>query len=95
MLFDRVFKRRLSISFLFPRFLGTDGIRHHSKTNPTARKGWMINRMTSYVYQAKPRTEEMLIDEMLAICAEIDAWKAKKVGEEAQAKYNAYLFNRR
>lgn len=55
----------------------------------------MINRMTSYVYQAKPRTEEMLIDEMLAICAEIDAWKAKKVGEEAQAKYNAYLFNRR
>ena len=54
-----------------------------------------INRMTSYVYQAKPRTEEMLIDEMLAICAEIDAWKAKKVGEEAQAKYNAYLFDRR
>ncbi len=54
-----------------------------------------INRMTSYVYQAKPRTEEMLIDEMLAICAEIDAWKAKKASEEAQAKYNAYLFNRR
>lgn len=37
-----------------------------------------INRMTSYVYQAKPRTEEMLIDEMLAICAEIDTWKAKR-----------------
>ena len=54
-----------------------------------------INRMTSYVYQAKPRTEEMLIDEMLAICAEIDTWKAKKASEEAQAKYNAYLFNRR
>ena len=30
-----------------------------------------IDRMTSYVYQAKPRTEEMLVDEMLAICEEI------------------------
>ncbi len=54
-----------------------------------------IDRMTSYVYQAKPRTEEMLIDEMLAICAEIDTWKAKKASEEAQEKYNAYLFSRR
>ena len=26
-----------------------------------------IDRMTSYVYQARPRTEEMLVDEMLAI----------------------------
>ena len=31
-----------------------------------------IDRMTSYVYQARPRTEEMLVDEMLAICAEIE-----------------------
>ena len=26
-----------------------------------------IDRMTSYIYQARPRTEEMLVDEMLAI----------------------------
>ena len=51
-----------------------------------------IDRMTSYILQARPRTEEMLVDEMLAICAEIDTWKEKKLSEEAQAKYNAYLF---
>ena len=48
-----------------------------------------IDRMTSYVYQAKPRTEEMLVDEMLAICAEIDEWRRKKAGREAQASYTA------
>ena len=54
-----------------------------------------IDRMTSYVYQAKPRTEEMLVDEMLAICTEINAWREKKESQMAQEKYNAYLFNRR
>ena len=54
-----------------------------------------IDRMTSYVYQAKPRTEEMLVDEMLAICEEISAWREKKASREAQEKYNAYLFSRR
>lgn len=37
-----------------------------------------IDPMTSYVYQARPRTEEMLVDEMLAICAEIETWREKK-----------------
>ena len=54
-----------------------------------------IDRMTSYVYQAKPGTEEMLVDEMLAICGEIDAWREKKASQEAQEKYNARLFARR
>ena len=54
-----------------------------------------IDRMTSYVYQAKPRTEEMLVDEMLAICEEINTWRKKKASQEAQEKYNAYLFSRR
>ena len=54
-----------------------------------------IDRMTSYVYQAKPATEEMLVDEMLAICEEISAWREKKDSREAQEKYNAYLFGRR
>ena len=48
--------------------------------------------MTSYIYQARPRTEEMLVDEMLAIKGEIDAWRAKKEAEEAQASYNARLY---
>ena len=51
-----------------------------------------IDRMTSYIYQARPRTEEMLVDEMLAIKGEIDAWRAKKEAEEAQASYNAKLY---
>ena len=37
-----------------------------------------IERMTSYVCKAHPRTEEMLVDEMLAICAEIETWRERK-----------------
>jgi hypothetical protein len=51
-----------------------------------------IDRMTAYVHQARPRTEEMLVDEMLAICAEIEAWREKKESQEAQARYNARLY---
>ena len=46
-----------------------------------------IDRMTSYVHQAHPRTEEML-----AICAEIETWREKKESQEAQARYNAKLY---
>lgn len=51
-----------------------------------------IDRMTSYVWQAKPRTEEMLVDEMLAIRSEINAWRERKEAMEAQASYSARLF---
>ena len=51
-----------------------------------------IDRMASYVRQARPRTEEMLVDEMLAIRAEIDAWRERKTSLEAQARYNAMLY---
>ena len=51
-----------------------------------------IDRMTSYVQQVRPQSEEMLVDEMLAICADINAWREKKESQEAQAKYNARLF---
>ena len=50
-----------------------------------------IDRLTSYLYQAKPRSMEMIIDEMLAIRAEIDAWREKKESEAAQAGYSAWL----
>ena len=50
-----------------------------------------IDRMVSYIRQAHPRTEEMLVDEMLAICAEIETWRQKKESQEAQARYNAWL----
>ena len=51
-----------------------------------------IDRMTSYIRQARPRTEEMLVDEMLAIKEEIETWRRKKEAEEAQASYNARLY---
>ena len=50
-----------------------------------------IDRMTSYLYQARPGSLEMIMDEMLAICAEIEAWREKKESLEAQAGYNAWL----
>ncbi|MBQ9823966.1 MAG: hypothetical protein IJM63_05675 [Solobacterium sp.] len=52
-----------------------------------------IDRMTSYFYQVHPRSMEMIVDEMLAIRSEIDAWKQKKASEESQAVYNTMLFN--
>ena len=54
-----------------------------------------IDRMISYIRQAHPRTEEMLVDEMLAICAEIETWRQKKESQEAQARYNSWLYYRK
>ena len=54
-----------------------------------------IDRMASYVRQARPRTEEMLVDEMLAICAEIETWRQKKESQEAQAHYSSWLNDRK
>ena len=34
----------------------------------------------------------MLVDEMLAICAEIETWREKKESQKAQARYNARLY---
>ena len=50
-----------------------------------------IDRMTAYLYRARPRSIELIVDEMLAIRAEIDAWREKKEGLEAQAGYSRWL----
>ena len=50
-----------------------------------------MDRMTSYLRQAHPRTMEMIIDEMLAICADAEAWREKKESQRAQAGYSAWL----
>ena len=50
-----------------------------------------MERMLSYLVNVKPRTEELLIDEMLAICSEIEAWKERKASQEANARYNEML----
>lgn len=54
-----------------------------------------MDRMTSYLYQAKPGNIETIVDEMLAICAEIEAWREKKSSREAQAGYNVWLNSRK
>ena len=54
-----------------------------------------IDCMTSYVRHGYARNMEMLADEMLAISADAEAWREKKESQEAQAKYNAYLYYRR
>ena len=51
-----------------------------------------MERMISYLDYVKPKSEELIVDEMLAICADINAWREKKESQEAQAKYNARLF---
>ena len=51
-----------------------------------------MNRMLSYLYNVKPRSAELIVDEMLAICSEIDAWRDKKASEEANARYNEMLY---
>lgn len=53
-----------------------------------------IERMTSWIYQAHPRSMEMIADEMLAICADTDAWREKAQSREAEAGYNAWLNSR-
>lgn len=51
-----------------------------------------MERMMAYLYNVKPRSAELIVDEMLAICSDIDAWRDKKAAEEANAKYNEMLY---
>ena len=53
-----------------------------------------MDRMNAYLGYEKPKSAELIVDEMLAICSEIDTWKKKKASEEANAKYNEYLNSR-
>ena len=50
-----------------------------------------MRRMIAYLYNEKPKTAEIAVDEMIAICSEIAAWKEKKQSEEANARYNDML----
>ncbi len=50
-----------------------------------------INQMIAYLYNVKPNSAELIVDEMLAICSDIKAWKEKKASEQANAAYNEML----
>ena len=51
-----------------------------------------MDRMLAYLYNVKPRKAELIVDEMLAICSDIDTWRDKKAAEEANARYNEMLY---
>ena len=51
-----------------------------------------IDRMTAYLEYEKPSDERMIVDEMLAISAEIEAWRDKKESQESDAAYNELLY---
>ena len=53
-----------------------------------------IDRMTSWIELAHPTSLETIVDEMLAIRTEIDAWAEKKESESAQAGINYWLNSR-
>ena len=52
-----------------------------------------MDRMTAYIGQARPHSVEMLVDEMLAICDEIETWRQRKASQEAQAHYTALRYS--
>ena len=59
------------IALGFPAVLGEAAARHLG--SPKA-----MERMTRYLVYAQPEKVELVVDEMLSIRAEIDAWKEKK-----------------
>lgn len=51
-----------------------------------------MSRMMGYLVNVKPKSAELIVDEMLAIYSDIDRWKDKKASEEANARYNELLY---
>ncbi|MCR4642353.1 MAG: hypothetical protein K5697_10035 [Lachnospiraceae bacterium] len=51
-----------------------------------------MSRMMGYLVNVRPRSAELIVDEMLAICSDIDRWRDKKACEDANAKYNELLY---
>ena len=50
-----------------------------------------IDRLTSYIYNVRPKSEELLVDEMLAIADQISTWRDKRESEETQWRYTMWL----
>ncbi len=51
-----------------------------------------MERMLAYLYNVKPGSVELVVDEMLAICSDVSRWREKKIAEEANMKYNELLY---
>ena len=51
-----------------------------------------IERMAAYLRYEQPKDANTIVDEMLAIRAEIDSWKEKKDSIESNVAYNELLY---
>lgn len=51
-----------------------------------------MRRMNAYLNYVKPKKVELVVDEMLAICSEIEAWRDRKTSLEANAHYNEMMY---
>ncbi len=51
-----------------------------------------MRRMIGYLCNEKPASVELVVDEMLAICSDIERWREKKASEAANASYNEMLY---
>ena len=51
-----------------------------------------MERMRAYLYNVKPKQAELIVDEALAICSDIERWRDKKAAEEANMRYNEILY---
>lgn len=69
----------------YPEELGVQVVRNLG--SPKA-----MDRMTSYLINVKPRKAELVVDEMLAIMSEIEAWREKKSSQEANAAWNEIMY---
>ena len=50
-----------------------------------------MERMISYLNNVRSNKVEMVVDEMISIRSEIDAWRDKKASQEANAAYTDML----
>ena len=73
------------VSLGFPAELGEVAARHLG--SPKA-----IERMKAYLNYTKPTDMNIIVDEMLAIRDEIDAWKEKKAGIESNQSNNEIIY---
>ena len=74
------------VSLGFPAELGEMIARHLG--SPKA-----IDRMTAYLQYERPEDDRIVVDEMLAISDEIEAWREKKESRESNAAYNELLYH--
>ena len=68
----------------FPEELGNEIVKNLG--SPKA-----MNRMIAYLNNVKPKKAELIVDEMLAIRSEIEAWREKKESQKATARFNEMM----